>query len=460
MIAVSFWCAQPPINHDTGLYHYPSMRWVNDNPLPLGLANLHHRFGFNSLWFPLAAVLRLPFFPETGVHCFSVSALLVFFFGISIATAFASLRAKYQSADNIFLLLSALILLGKVFRRNVSSPSPDFAILLLCVFVFYLALQTIEMASDWLYKCFQIIVLSVFAVAIKLSALPLLLVPLSLLLLGFRRKVLTSPKQFAGYCFLFSSIITSIWLARGIILSGCLVSAIHQSCFQSLSWTIPAHFDTLFNSEIKLTARYPNQVPPKIDTGWNWLGPWIDAQLLSIDFVLSLTLLAAGLMLLLLTRPVRKELVWLVLPLVLAVLFWFFTAPDMRFGAGYFWTGALLILSEAMQRKHTENGTLKKILVIFLFSATFVLVNPLRIYLYFGLPPVRKAFRNMQEFLFVLPIPNSKTKLQFTSDGIPVRIPLEGSDCWFADVPCTPYFDTGLKIEKSETGDYSKFYFP
>jgi hypothetical protein len=429
MVLVSFWSAQQPINHDTGLYHYPSIRWINDNPLPFGLANLHGRFGFNSLWFPLAAVLQVPLVDARGTHCFSVSALLIYFFGIAVARAFAAIFAKPASIDNIFLSLSVLILLGNVFRRNISSPSPDFAILLLCVSGIYLALQTIQTASDWMYKCFQIIVLSVFGLSIKLSFLPLLLVPSGLILFGLKKKLHFSVQKLTGYSLLFSGTIMLIWLARGIILSGCLVFPVPQSCFQNLSWTVPASTTISYNSLIRLHAQY--HVPPQNVTAWDWLRPWFNEQLSSsIDFVLSLGLLFAGLILLMLIKPVWKEVVWLVVSLIAGILFWFFTAPDMRFGAGYFWSLALLILSTAIQGMQKASSEMRKILAVVLFSIILILVIPLRSYLYFGLPPFRRAIRNVREFLFVLPIPTSKTETQFNSDGIPVLVPVEGEDCW------------------------------
>jgi hypothetical protein len=46
--------------NDTDLYHLQSIKWIHQNPLPLGLANLHGRFGFNSSWFSLASIIELP----------------------------------------------------------------------------------------------------------------------------------------------------------------------------------------------------------------------------------------------------------------------------------------------------------------------------------------------------------------------------------------------------------------
>lgn len=52
-----------PINYDSGLYHFQSIRWLNEYPLVIGLTNLHSRLGFNQSYFNFLALLNFyPFF--------------------------------------------------------------------------------------------------------------------------------------------------------------------------------------------------------------------------------------------------------------------------------------------------------------------------------------------------------------------------------------------------------------
>ena len=68
---------------DTHLYHLQSIKWIHENPLPLGLANLHGRFGFNSSWFPLASIVELPALLIHSPHflCNSLAMFLLWFGG-------------------------------------------------------------------------------------------------------------------------------------------------------------------------------------------------------------------------------------------------------------------------------------------------------------------------------------------------------------------------------------------
>ncbi len=43
--------------YDTGLYHQQTMLWLSTSATPAGLANLHYRLGYSSVWHPLAALV-------------------------------------------------------------------------------------------------------------------------------------------------------------------------------------------------------------------------------------------------------------------------------------------------------------------------------------------------------------------------------------------------------------------
>ncbi|QIL77220.1 hypothetical protein G7064_16215 [Hymenobacter sp. HDW8] len=47
-----------PANFDSGLYHFQTLKWLNEYPTVPGLGNLHGRLAFNSSWFPLLSLFR------------------------------------------------------------------------------------------------------------------------------------------------------------------------------------------------------------------------------------------------------------------------------------------------------------------------------------------------------------------------------------------------------------------
>ena len=63
--------------YDTGLYHIPSIKWIIENTIPFGLANLHPRFGFNVHGFHSVALLNNLFLFLIGPY-FSKWHIIIF----------------------------------------------------------------------------------------------------------------------------------------------------------------------------------------------------------------------------------------------------------------------------------------------------------------------------------------------------------------------------------------------
>ena len=68
-----------PRNNDSGLYHFNSIRWLNEYPIVLGLGNLHYRLAFNQSFFAYVAYLNLyPLFNHGYNLAISFLLLLLF----------------------------------------------------------------------------------------------------------------------------------------------------------------------------------------------------------------------------------------------------------------------------------------------------------------------------------------------------------------------------------------------
>ncbi|MCI0606224.1 hypothetical protein L0156_24825 [bacterium] len=456
MIFVSFWATQPPRNPDSALYHIQSIRWINENPVPLGLANLHQRFGFNTLWFPFAGILTLPVSGMQEVNYFSASAMLIYLFGIAVAQAIHVLRKESGIApQHLFLLLSVLVIIGNVVRRNISSPSPDLPVVLLCLLSVYFGLEALHAGKDRTFSCFQLVIFALFAVMIKFSAVPLMLIPLTLLIIRRVQRISLSWRKLLGYCLIFGGVIVVIWLSRGVALSGCLAFPVAQTCSEKLSWSIPRWMAK--NEWIWDRATARTLIVPVV-SGWDWLSPWFVLLVRSIDFVLPMILILAA-VLLFLKRDFASQGLWFSLPLLIALLFWFFTAPDLRFAAGYFWSLSILMLSLAIEKHLKGTRSIIKI-VIPITVLILAVILPLRTSMYLGLPPIRKALRNGTEFFVTLPAIESQTQIKLTDDGVPIYVPVEGYNCSVSPLPCAPILHGNLVVEKSAEGYFKKFYFP
>ena len=136
---------------------------------------------------------------------------------------------------------------------------------------------------------------------------------------------------------LFSGFIIVIWCLRGLILSG---APFYPSTigYIPVPWAVPK---TTIIEEANWTyswARAPYTNWANVLGNWDWLIPWIKRVILikvEIDypvfiFVVVSIMVLALLVLKKMNRPSLLE--WCtMIPLIAAILFWFFTAPEPRF---------------------------------------------------------------------------------------------------------------------------------
>ena len=450
---LAFWSTQAPRNPDAALYHLQLIKWTNQNTLPIGLANLHDRFGFNCSWFSFVAVLQIPWIQQEGGNALSASALLNFFLGVSVFRAAKRLKTGANTGiHDFFLLLVPFLIFSDVMRRTVSSPSPDYAVMVLCVAVTYYALRYIATAEDFTIRLFEMIILTVFAITIKPNAALLAFLLFSVLLLTLKRNLPIAWKKLAQYTLLCSAIPLVIWFARGIALSGYWNYPNAQTAISNLMWTVPVRFADHTLLAIKSDARFTN--PNKMQFS-EWIGPWAADFMSTSDFVVLL-IVAASAFLLILRYGWNRVCFWILFALSVAIVSWFLLAPSLRFGAGYLWGATLVLFSAAISQFSVATAKRWIILVAFVCIASFV---PRFHLAYFGLPPVRKALRAPKEFLLKVPVPLAKTTTATTANGIRVHIPNDGTfDCWLSDLPCTPWLSSHLVAVQNSDSTFKMFY--
>src|SRR5262245_10011107 len=163
--------ARPCKIEDTENYHAQMLRWTESASLVPGLALVHGRLGFNSLWFPLEAVLSFVFLsngplPLVNTTAFLLGALYLF------RHAFRAAAPRVPSLLAVAALMPYLVL-GFIFAGSLS---PDLPALVYGLLAFFAALSAVE--SPRAEPVILAIVLAMAAVYWKLSVAPIaLLVP-------------------------------------------------------------------------------------------------------------------------------------------------------------------------------------------------------------------------------------------------------------------------------------------
>jgi hypothetical protein len=452
-------------HYDTGYYYLPSIKWMRESIVPFGLANLHGMFGYNSSWFTAAAIVETPLFIKES-PLFILNALMMFFYGSAAFLTFSEkIRVQKVLFSDYFLIFTLIPWLIRT-RSNMASLAPDLPVMLIILFIIYLLIRSFEEIENNYFYFFYAITFSVFAVTVRLSTLAILICSiLSLIYYAvFIRKNLNFTysgkpilKSFIFYKNLIIPLFLFIltWAAKGIFLSGCIAYPSNLGYFKNLLWSANPNRDSKY---ILSWARGGLHASPNEVLGnWNWLKPWFIRFITSGDKII-LVFLIAGLALLIIAI-IRKNFInnnkpdsSFFVPIIVSfsgIAFWFFTAPEPRYGYGFLFAFALLILSYSFYKlKLPKYDAVSKLAVTFVVILFFLVeIVPLNV-------GIDKIFTNTWPKM-----PEVEMKEEITKEGIIINVPVKGDQCWYKELPATPNFDPDLKILLSKDGKYKMFYY-
>jgi len=449
----------PTFVYDSGLYHFSSVRWANEQPLPPGLGNLHGRLAFNQSYFLFVGFVNL--LPKRGHGHTFANSLLLFFTLITILEKGVEPAQSRPIRTIILLLGPILFFFALLFNRTnepaLSSPSPDAAILFLQVSMFALALAASNRSSSEnqyqrAVELTGIFFLSALAVTFKLSSLVFsvgfaLLGIFTYLHTGERKRLsrAVSPSLLIPVALVVS------WFTRGVIASGYLIYPILSSACP-VSWKVPAEQVRDEFSGILSWAREPRVPPATVFADSSWLWPWLDRVMRRPDFILCLYLLGFSVFLLVILcirspsetlKRVSRSSHFLALALVCtaSICFWFFTAPDPRFLGAILSLLALSVLGLALEAARTEiefsiavigTGLILGFVLFLAYNAN-------------GLGLV-----SLQKLRIGSSIPVAELFQKVTDSGARVWVPVTSDQTWDAPLPATPYFNSNLSLRGKE----------
>jgi hypothetical protein len=440
-----------PLNYDAGLYHFQVLKFAERGPIPLGLANIHSRFGFNSAAIVLASLFRGPVFGADGAFLLSAAIFLLFSFSC-FEKAFDTWRTGNRTFSG---LIAGLFLLGWIANVNgllfewySLGPNGDIPGAVFCCWTVLMFFLTVESVDD--EPCLSVnltlfALCSVLCVVIKVTQGPvLLLLPAAFLLL---RRHWPAPLPSLRLPAMLAGAVALTWLAVGVLTSGCLAFPFASTCLTSLRWTVDPEQTREFNNINRAWARAPGMNPAQALTGWSWLSGWFGVMLpnrpifRALQVTAALGLVIAGLLRLARARLLRNAAArWLHRPALTAALMvsglgicvWFWAAPDPRFALGFFlsfivllWAGVTLGASGDEPNRLFITWAGRIIASLLLLAAAWEVK---------GLA-IERA--NAPKLAWRTP-PAPALRTSVTRSGLTVRIPLHGDQCWDEAGLCAP----------------------
>ncbi len=466
--------------HDTGSYHLSATLWSHEYPIVPGLSNLHHRLGYNSSAFVYAASMSEG--PWAGrPHHVMMGPFLIMTLVLSIIGARrVYLSRSVQTAD----LLSAMFIAPTVYvfdwRNQTASLSPNVIIFLLVLvggWQAVVALTSRERAANRAqYASFCAALLLAAATTVKLTVGPFFAPAMWLLMAwwSFRcdRSVLGAARLKPLVWLVISTfLLIGPWLVRGVILSGYPFYPIPVAGLD-VDWRVPEEQAKIEAEWSQSTARQSIHAPA---VGLEWVGPWVKKIFRYRPkpigpMIPTLCSIGAGLIIVIFLlkrgwpdslRTDRRlfSVVWLVL---IALVIWFATAPDPRYGIGFFWLLSSLLSAAALglvwqwSARVVKTVVLATVLVLGLHEALQIRVElPAAV----RAASLRGPGKTLSERINrgLAPVPSVELRDYVTSHGLWIKAPViekiatrKGNQVWGSPLLTTPHPSPNLKLRNPE----------
>ncbi len=407
-------------SYDTGLYHIQTVQWIREAAATPGLANIHGRLGFNSLYYELAALYSLPALGWKSA--FSMTPVLAagMLTGLySWIVRSADDESGRLTAPGLLAFLATLVLgtAGALWFLDLSAMANDplvtIAILLLAVQA-WAALR--DSQDDAALR--MLLATGVLAVLVKLSAV--LVVAPVLVVVAWRA---SGALWRARAALALGGAALALWCMDGLLLSGCLAYPVRATCITSLPWAIPESAVVAEARSIEWWAKWSraDQAPD----GWTWVGPWWekyqdDSLVYICAGLLAFSALAYAAGWLLGRRPTDADGPLLAAAMAVGAAGWFASAPDPRFGAGNL-LGFFLILAAVAGSPWVASWKAFHVQIALLLG--FLIALP--------------AAPEPKPDIWGTP-PQAQLQTVGTSKLGPVQRPVDGDRCWDAPIPCVP----------------------
>jgi hypothetical protein len=456
-----------PFNSDSGLYHFNSIRWLNEYAIIPGLGNLHGRLAFNQTFFTYVASLNI--FPYFGNGHNLANGFLALLLACQCISGARRYMRYLKTENNLFELngiVSITILAALIFFvliSSISSPSPDFASVVLQLLLFLSFVNLFFYYREQLVKEAIVgfmIITAATAFTIKLSnvffAGIITVIALIQIFNNCKAKLNIKAIKPLLSTLIASFIITITWVFRGIITSGYPFYPITVGRFSS-DWSMPKEVARNEAAWIYSWARQPGVKPDIVLADWLWIKPWFNEFLANKSGIiyLSLIMIAAALIMAAIVLMMKNKsyvhktvMIESMLPLLtvlFGLLFWFITAPAIRFANALLFllpiSSFILLQNQFSDKVKKQFWKIRKALIILIILGATVFVGLWSLWLAHNhqLQPLF-AFSGLEQ------IPTAELELQVTTSGIEVWVPIKEGLCWDSPLPSTPYFNENLKF--------------
>ncbi|MCR5356231.1 MAG: hypothetical protein K6E63_02390 [Lachnospiraceae bacterium] len=362
---------------DSGLYHAQSIRWIEEYGVIKGLALVQNRFGYNSAFFSVSALYGFSFLGQSlhGVNGFM--ALIV--------TLHALHRIILAVNDKKLNGLAPIVSLAPLIYTVIGgieliSPTTDPVLLYLVFGIMICWCELIDGRITQPEPYAVLCVLTVFLVSVKLS------VGVLVLLTIYPAVKLVKEKKFGTVfgCVMTGFLSVLPYFIRNVIISGWLIYPFTAIDLFNVPWKLPLESTRHDADEITTWARYVRDASKIDQSVFEWAPVWWSGQTnidrffsgaAIVSLIIGIVWCISALIRLMKNRSGNKEgilgqLVFAEAVMIMGFLFWFSSAPLIRYG--YLYLLMMPLLTAAVIINDTGAGRIIKCAVAALFACMLI----------------------------------------------------------------------------------------
>ncbi|MBR6237963.1 MAG: hypothetical protein IKQ83_02850 [Lachnospiraceae bacterium] len=361
VLLMSYGTSRGYMHFDTNLYHAQAIHWIEDYGVVPGLANIQSRFGYNSAEFALNAFYGFKWLLGRSLHTSAgFFALLSTFVAAGITGAFKEENNGKRIIPRIsdFVRIGLIFYLGLIYSEMISPASDYYAQLMLFdLIIIWFDLFRIKndevMSTDISPVQGILCILLVYAVTIKLSLAPLVLLALIPGIKWIRNKNIKSILT----CLISGLVISVPYFIRGHIISGWILYPATFIGFGSPDWQVPKGMAQYDAREIGMWGRGITRAEEWDSvTAFNWIPGYLNGLSFMEKAWLLATLISAVIIIVMATACILRkkdtdnsQFFALATVLCIGAVTWFLKAPLIRYGYVYIIMIPLMVIGFAFK---------------------------------------------------------------------------------------------------------------
>jgi len=354
-------------HEDFGYYHLPYALSLIEEKIIIGFANINISYVYNSIWLNLYSV----FFLSGKNFNFLTLPSFLLFLSFVIFSFNQIISNNKKSISDYFLLITLFYFILKFTRISefgVDLPATIFSILTIYYFLKFSESSLIKDRKDYF---FLILFFSIFSILIKLSTIPIFLLPVFLYIKYFKNL----KTDIFRLKFFFIYILSTIFFIQQFIYTGCLFFPSNLTCL-NVSWFSESNIDLsnklkLINKGYYILAK-DIFTPEEYLKNFNWLIFWLKRSFIEISEHLLTIILPIMIFLFFQKKTIDHKFILndklgLYFFLIFGFIFWLNFSPVYRFGIHLFLTLVFVLLINNLKLKDYS----KKFFLIFIMIFVF-----------------------------------------------------------------------------------------